>query len=364
MKRFESHWAKLVLSGTALILIYKLLNNYRDIAEFFGNLFDILFPIILGGVIAFFLSKPAEKIERLIGKIKFNFIKKKALLISVISLYVLVFLVLFLAIKFVAPRIYKNIEEFTQNIPGYYNVIKTFLSENEFFSKFNSLELLSQKFASMFNMTQINKYLGIISGIANGFLTFFVAVILSVYMIIEKKNIFSFSKSLTERIIPEKPRKVIYAYGRKSIDLFYSYFTGLALDALLVGAVASVFLSLLGVPYAFLLGLIVAFGNLVPFFGPIVSNIIIITITLLTTGPFKALWVAVFQIIFGQIDGNIIQPKIISNSTGISPLLVLVAVIVFGDLFGFVGMIVGVPVCAIIKELVEDYVEDGKINKI
>ena len=364
MKRFESHWAKLLLTGTALILIYKLLNNYKDIAEFFENLLDILFPVILGGVIAFFLSKPAEKIASLIEKINLKFIKEKALLISVVLLYILVFLVLFFAIKFVAPRVYRNIEEFTINIPGYYNEVKTFLSENEFFSRFNSLEIINEKFASMFNMTQINKYIEIISGIANGFLTFFVSVILSVYMIIEKKNIFSFVSALSERIIPEKPRKVIYAYGRKSVDLFYSYFTGLSLDALLVGIVAALFLSALGVPYALLLGLIVAFGNLVPFFGPIISNIIIVLITLVTTGPFKALWVALFQVVFGQIDGNIIQPKIISSSTGISPLLVLVAVIVFGDLFGFVGMIVGVPVCAIIKELVVDYVEDGKINKV
>ena len=364
LKRLESHWVKLVLSGTVLILIYKLLNNFDDIAQIFDNLFGVFFPIILAAVIAFFLSKPVEMLARLVEKIKFGFIKKKALLISVIFLYAAVSLVLFFAVKYISPKIYRNIEEFTVNIPSYYKVITNFLAENEIFSKFNSLEILSQKIAGMFNAEQLNKYIGIISGIANGFITLFLAIILSIYMITEKKNIFNFFEMFAKRFFPEKARTFIYVYGRKTINLFYSYFTGLALDAVLVGVVSSLFFSIFKVPYAFLLGLIVAFGNLIPFFGPIVANVVIFIITAVTAGPFKALWVIVFQFVFAQIDGNIIQPKIISNSTGISPLLVLVAVVIFGDLFGFVGMIVGVPVCAVIKELIVDYVDDGKLEEI
>lgn len=364
MKLTDSKWGKLVLSGTALILIYKLFNNFDDVTRFFDTFFSILFPIILGTAIAFFLSKPAEKLGRLISKINVEFIKKNALTISVIILYAIILLILGLLVKFVAPKIYKNIEELAVNIPIYFEQLRIFIAENELLSKFNSLEFIGDKIMGMFQPSQINKYIGVISGIANSFMSCFLAVILSIYMIMEKENIFGFLKKFSERFIPENTRNVIYIYGRKTIDRFYSYFTGLALDAVIVGIICSLFFSVIKVPYALLLGLLVAVGNLVPFFGPITANIIIFVITAVTSGPFKAIWVIVFQLIFGQVDGNIIQPKILSNSTGISPLLVLVAVIIFGDLFGFVGMIVGVPIFAIIKDIVVDYVDDGKIDGV
>lgn len=362
MKWLNNKWIKLILSGTMLILIYKLFNNFSDVADVFNKIIDILFPIILGAAIAFFLSRPAEKIAQLVSKIKYPPVKKKALGIGVIVLYTLIFFLLFLLVKFVSPRIYKNIEEFAKNIPVYYETFKSFIEQSDILSKLEGFEFNLTKLAEIFNLSNINKYIGFISGIANSFLTFFLSIILSVYMIIEKRNIIGFLKRAMERFLPEKTGKVLLIYGKKTVERVYSYFTGLSIDALLVALVSSLFFSLFKVPYAFLLGFIVGIGNLVPFFGPITANIIIFIITAITTGPFKALWIIVFQFIFGQIDGNIIQPKILSNSTGISPLLVLIAVIVFGDLFGFVGMIVGVPVFAVIKDIVTDYVDDGKLN--
>lgn len=364
MKRLENQWIKLVLSGTVLILIYKLFNNFSDVAGAVDTVVDVLFPIILGAVIAFFLSKPSEALSKLLEKVKVGFIRKKALWISVIFVYAAIALVLVFTVKYITPRVYKNIEEFTLNIPSYYNTIQKFIAENEILSKIDILDISEKKILSLFNINQINKYIGIISGIANGFMTIFLAVILSIYMIIEKENIFSFFDAFSKRFIPKRAKNFIYVYGRKTKNLFYSYFTGLALDAVLVGIVSSLFFSIFKVPYAFLLGLIVAFGNLVPFFGPIIANVVIFVISAITVGPFKALWVILFQFVFAQVDGNVIQPKIISNSTGISPLLVLVAVLVFGDLFGFIGMIVGVPVCAVIKDIVTDYVEDGRLEEI
>lgn len=364
MKKINSVWVKLVASGTALILIYKLFNNYADITKIFSYLLDILFPIILGSAIAFFLSKPAEKIGALAEKSKVGFLKKNSLLVGVLAVYVLIFIILGIAVKFVAPRIYKNIEELAQNIPYYFKTVQNFVAENEILSGFNSIEVLSEKLSAVFDFKQINRYIGIISGIANSFITFFLAIILSIYMIIEKKPMFEFFDKFAERFIPKKKRKFIRIYGRKTVDQFYSYFSGLAIDAILVGTVSTVFFAVIKIPYAGLLGVVVGFGNLIPFFGPIVSNVMIFVISAITAGPFKAIWVIIFQLVFGQIDGNIIQPKIISSSTGISPLLVLIAVIVCGELFGFVGMIIGVPVCAVVKDLVVDYVENGKLDNL
>jgi len=364
MKLLDNKWGKLVLSGAALILIYKLFNNFDDVSGAFDTLIDTLFPIITGLAIAFFLSKPSEKLANVISKIRFKVIQKNALVISVILLYAAILVVLGISVKFVAPKIYRNIEELAINIPTYFQALNKFIMENDILSKFNGLEFIGDKLAEMFAPTQLNKYIGIISGIANSFMSFFLAIILSIYMIIEKEDVFAFLKKFSERFLPERTKNVIYVYGRKTVERFYSYFTGLALDAVIVGIICSLFFSVIKIPYAPLLGLLVAVGNLVPFFGPITANIIIFIITAITAGPFKALWVIIFQILFGQVDGNIIQPKILSNSTGISPLLVLIAVIIFGDLFGFLGMIIGVPLFAVIKDVVVDYVDDGKLDDV
>ncbi len=362
MKWLQSKWVKIVLSGTALILIYKLVNNFGDVSNVFGVLVGIVFPLILGAVFAFFLSRPAEKIAKLLKKIKFNFVKKNALALSVVLLYVAIILVIALIIMFVTPGIYKNIEELAKNLPKYYETVINFISENKYLSKFASLDRITQKASEMFKFESINKYIGIISGIANSFVTFFLAIILSIYMIIEKESVFEFFNKLSNRILPNRAKDIVYKYGRLAIERCYSYFTGLAFDALVVGIVSFVFFSILKIPYALILGIIIMLGNLVPFFGPIVSNVLVFIITAVVAGPIKMIWVIVFQVIFGQVDGNIIQPKIVGNSTGISPLLVLTAVIVFGNMFGFVGMIIGVPLLAVIKEIVMDYIEDGKID--
>ena len=111
-----------------------------------------------------------------------------------------------------------------------------------------------------------------------------------------------------------------------------------------------------------LLGLLVAIGNMVPFFGPIVAAVVIYVITAIAFDPVKAIWVIIFQLVLGQIDGNLIQPKILGKSIGINPLLVLFSVVVFGDLFGFAGMIMGVPIIAAIKMIADDYLDNGKID--
>ena len=189
MKWLDNKWGKLVLSGTALILIYKLLNNFNDVAAVFDSLVDILFPVILGLAIAFFLSRPAEKLAKLISKINIPFIKRHALIIGVAILYAAIFLILAFSVKFVAPKIYKNIEELAINIPVYFEEIKNFVMENDILSKFNSLDFIGEKVAGIFDVKQINKYIGIISGIANSFMSFFLALILSVYMILITESI-------------------------------------------------------------------------------------------------------------------------------------------------------------------------------
>ena len=151
-------------------------------------------------------------------------------------------------------------------------------------------------------------------------------------------------------------------YVKKIVMLFYSYFSGLATDAVIAGVISVIGLSVMKVPYALLLGVIVAIGNMIPFFGPIVSTVLVALISLISGGIWRLIPVMIFMAVLYILDGYLIQPRIIGKSTGIKPLLVLIAVLVFGDLFGILGMIAGVPLIATLKMILDDYLDDGKID--
>ena len=360
MLKDKSKWYKYVAVGTALILIYKIINNFSDILQYIKLALSAISPVIIGAIIAFFLFKPAKKLEILLIKIKF--IKKYAKVISILLVYTIIIGSVVLGFKFLIPILIKNAEELISNIPIYYKNVNDYISKSEFLSNTDILEDFVNKTREFFTFSQLNKYISYISSIANSFLSFFLSLVLSLYILLEKNDIFAFVSRVKGKIFHAEKLVIFTSYTKRIVDLFYSYFIGLAIDSLTVGIISSVALSLFKIPYAPLLGLVIGLGNMVPFFGPIVSALIVYVVGAITIGPIQAIWVIVFQLILGQIDGNFIQPRILGNSTGISPLTVLVSVIVFGEIFGFIGMVFGVPIGATIKIFIDDFMDDGKVN--
>jgi len=360
--KYDGKSLNLVLSGTILILIYKLISNFSAITGFFGKITGLLTPVIIGIVIAFFLYKPIHSIENAVLKSSSKVVKKFAKTLSILAVYLIIAAFLGIAIKFIAPKVYTNVVDLINHTPEYYQKITAFINENEYLSEIATLDRLTQKLTQFLNFENLNKYIGVIGGIANSFLSFFLSIVISIYIILEKNSIFAFFSLVRHKYFAGKKSLCFISYLRKICDLFYKYFCGLALDAVIIGSIAAIVFALFKIPYAVLIGLIIEIGNMIPFFGPIISAVIVFIICAITINPLNALWILIFQIILGQIDSNLIQPKIISNSTGISPLLVLVSVIVFGDLFGPIGMILGVPVCATIKMLVVDYMDNGILD--
>ena len=150
---------------------------------------------------------------------------------------------------------------------------------------------------------------------------------------------------------------MISKYFNKSNEVFFSFIGGQVLDAIVIGVLTSIAMSIIGVKYSVLLGFMIGLFNLIPYFGAIIAVIIAIIITLFTGGIGQAILMAVVVIILQQLDANIINPKIIGNSLSISPLLVIFAVTVGGAYFGVLGMFLAVPVFTVIKLLIEEYVD-------
>ena len=155
----------------------------------------------------------------------------------------------------------------------------------------------------------------------------------------------------------------IRKYFNRGNEIFFKFLTSQILDAILVGILVSIAMTILKVKYAVLLGFLIGLFNLIPYFGAIVAVSIAIIVTILTGGFGKAVLMAVVVIILQQIDANIINPKIVGNSLEISQLLVILAVTIGGAYFGVLGMFLSVPIVTVIKIMIEDFIDEKEKKK-
>ena len=357
-----SKWLYWFILGVAIIAVYKLLDNLGPITNFLNGLLNILMPFVIGLLIAYLFYIPCRALERKYKKVKF--LSKKARGLSIVTVYIIAILIIVLALTFVIPNIVKSIADFVANFGDYYNSTLERIQNLPEDSIWKSdaimgiVQNLSQiDLKEYLNIEKIMQYVqGAISAVS-GIFNIFVSFIVSVYLLAERRQILQFLKRLAGAIFPKGTYEIVGRYFNKSNEVFFKYISGQVLDAIIVGILTSVAMSILGVKYAILLGFTIGLFNLIPYFGAIIAVIIAIIVTLFTGGLGQAILMAIVVIILQQIDANIINPKIIGNSLSISPLLVIFAVTVGGAYFGVLGMFLSVPVCTVIKLLIEEYIE-------
>lgn len=361
-QRKLTKWLYWFLLGVAIIGVYKLLDNIGQITNWVSGLVKILMPFVVGVLIAYLFYIPCRTLERQYKKIKV--ISKKARALSIITVYLIALLIIVLALTFVVPTIAKSITDFVANFGDYYNNTVSriqSLPEDSFWKSDMIMGIIQN-----FNQIDLKQYLnieklmqyaqGAISAVS-GIFNIFVAFIVSVYLLSERGQILQFFRKLSGAIFNKEAYNMVSRYFNKSNEVFFSFIAGQVLDAIIVGILTSIAMSIIGVKYSILLGFMIGIFNLIPYFGAIIAVIIAIIITIFTGGIGQAILMAIIVIILQQIDANIINPKIIGNSLSISPLLVIFAVTIGGAYFGVLGMFLAVPICTVIKLLIEEYIE-------
>ena len=206
-------------------------------------------------------------------------------------------------------------------------------------------------------METISQYAKGVINIATGIFDFFVAIIVSVYILLERKEILNFGRNLSSAIFKHKTYKNLGLYFRKTNDIFFKFLSSQLIDSILVGIILSIALVIMKVKYAVLLGFMIGLFNMIPYLGAIIAVVIAVLITLLTGGLSQAIWVTIVVVILQQIDANIINPKITGTSLEISPILVIFSVTIGGAYFGILGMFLAVPICTVIKIFILDYID-------
>lgn len=367
MEKKNNIWGKWLywfIFAVAVITVYKTLDNFKDITNWLKGIIGVLMPFIVGIFLAYLFYLPCKKIEKIYQKSKLKIIKKKSRVLSIFTVYLIALIIIIIAMNFIIPTLATSITDLANNLVNYYNTtIANFenISEDSFLRKIDInkiAELLSNiKIEEFINIDTITEYAKGAIGIANGIFDFFVSLIVSVYILLERTQILTFMKKFANAIFKEKTYKAIGKYFNNTNEIFFKFLSSQLLDGFIVGILTAIAMLILDVKYAILLGFLIGLSNLIPYFGAIVGVGVSIIITIFTGGIPKAIWLAIIVIILQQIDANIINPKIVGNSLEISPLLVIFAVTIGGAFFGILGMFLAVPIFTVLKILIEDYID-------
>lgn len=374
MEEIKQGWKKRIswlLIAITVVVVYKMLDNFSSVQAWFGTLFTILKPFLIGLLIAYILFIPCRKIENILKKSKFKIISKKARGISVITTYIIFVIIVIIIINCIFPVLIDSIVELISNIPGYYDTLVNKYAELPEDSVLKS-DILKEKMLELTNIDikqflsinndKIIEYIKNIINVFSGIFDVFVSIVVSVYILLQRTSIVRALRRFARAIFKKDTYETLNKYFTKANEVFFTFITSQLLDAVIVGIMTTIAMIILKVKYAPLLGFIIGLFNMIPYIGAIVAVAFGIIITLITGGFGKALVMAIVVIILQQIDANIINPKIIGSSLKTSPLLVLFSITIGGAYFGIIGMFLAVPIAVVIKTILTDFVDSR--NKI
>lgn len=359
----------------AAILFYYFVFHNAQFIQVFKNIIDICFPVIDGLIIAFLLCPMINWFEKRVfilfrkkekrSEPLNDNMKKWFRVLSILLSYTIVIALLTAFIITVIPQIRESITSIYEQSSMYKENIENWLAD--LFEKYpnieiwvmDSFETYSAQFTEWKNTYLLPKAQEIITMVSTGVFNFFSALwdiiigaIVSIYVLFSKEKFSGQFKKLAYGFLNTKTANVLIANIRMVNNKFSGFIVGKLLDSLIIGILCFVGCQILGFPYPVLLGLIVGVTNIIPFFGPFIGAIPCILLIFMIN-PLQSLYFAIFVLALQQFDGNVLGPKILGESTGISSFWVIFSITLFGGLWGVTGMIVGVPLFAVFYAIIK-----------
>ena len=342
--------------------------NYIKVLGLLAAAVNMAAPFILGAAIAFVLNVPMRRIESSLSHV----LKKGSRLLRPVSMALSILLVagvLFLVMFVVAPQLVRTLLGLQSSIPVFFGEVRQWLeqlfAENpqilinmeqiqiDWQQLFNdSLKFLKNGAGSMLDTT----FSAAIS-IVNGMSTFLIGFIFSIYILLQKENLIRQIKKLLAAFLPERTVEGIVRIAALTSRTFSNFFTGQCMEAVILGSMFFIVLVVLRLPYALLIGVLIAFTALIPVFGAFIGWAVGAFLMLIIS-PMDALLFSVVFFTLQQIEGNMIYPDVVGNSVGLPSIWVLVAVTLGGSMMGVVGMLIFIPLCSVLYTLLRDTVNE------
>lgn len=356
---------------------------FSDLPAFFdvvNSFIAIISPILYGILFAYLMNPVMEFVKNLLihlmerrknfsqmDPVQIRSRKHTFHIIGVISSILLMLLFFYLAIGLIVPTLVENITAiFNQDtIIGYYNRINNWLHqllsdqpEIETWAITKIEELYDFVLTWLAELDLREAILSVTSqvfGVLKGTMNFLLGLVIAVYMLICKEKFLAQTKKVVVALLPEKKANRLLEVGRRTSRIFSGFVMGKIIDSMIIGVICYIVMSIARLPYPMLISVIVGVTNVIPFFGPFIGAIPSAVLILLIN-PIQCFIFIVWIVVLQQFDGNILGPRILGDSVGLSSFWILISITVFSGLFGFAGMLLGVPVFAVLYMLLSDYV--------
>lgn len=369
-----------ILAGIICFFVFL---RFESIANAYKKITEVLAPIIYGFVLAFLLNPIVRRVEGWVTPVLKKMFKnderalKSARGVGIFSGLVVAIVLVMALLNMLIPELYKSIKDLVVTLPEELSQwgkdINSSIKGNSTVDKIVKSVLIQGKDAlgnwvendlmgwiqnDLFKQTNqiiTGVTTGVIS-VVNVVLNILVGVIVSIYVLYSKEKFTSQSKKIVYAMMKPTAANNLIHIAKKANSIFSGFIIGKIIDSAIIGVLCFIGLSILRMPYTLLVSVIVGVTNIIPFFGPFIGAIPS-AILIILVDPIKGLYFIIFVLLLQQLDGNVIGPKILGDSTGLSAFWVIFSILVSGGLFGFVGMIIGVPTFALIYYVVKMYIQ-------
>ena len=347
------------LLGLAIIAAYRISGEMAFFANIVRRALEIIAPFFYGFLLAYIINIPRSAIQNLLTKTNTKFILKRQKQLSILVAFLFLLALIALIINLIVPAIISSVAFFIANIPAYWEsvlrVVERF-NEMDLFGwhiSADALLVIIGDFFSEFRIENLSRPINILVGAGATVFSGIIAFIASIYILLEKDKFKIFAQRLIRLVTTNEISDMIVEHFARLNHNFRQYIRTQTIDGIILGILATVLLLILGSPYALVLGLMLGVVNYIPYFGSIFGTLAAVIVVAFTQGLTMGLIAAAALFTVQQIDANIIQPKLMSGSFSLSPLLVIISITVGGALAGIFGMIAAIPIIAVLKDILD-----------
>lgn len=373
LKEMKNKVKESLIVGTYIVVLAFLLLNVKGVTMVLGNIIVIIKPIIIALAMAFVLNILMRIFENkvffFLDKQKSKFLRNLKRPLSILATFLFVIGMIVGITLFVIPQFIESLSTLIDAVPGYLNSFEAMLDKH-----LSSIELMNMIQDSVIDAWKevlqvvgqligksVTGILSVTVNITNMIFNFVVALVLAIYLLANKEKLILQSKKLLFAFLKRDVVEKILEVGRLTNVTFSSFIGGQCTEAIILGILCFIGMNIFKMPYALLISVLISVTSLIPVFGAFIGTIPAVFIILIIN-PIKAIWFVIFIIVLQQLEGNIIYPKVVGSSVGLSAIWVMVAITVGGSAFGLIGMLIGVPTVSVIYQLVSN-ATNNKLNK-
>ena len=338
----------------ACLVFRAAVDQFPLIWGFFCRIVGYLLPFIYGFILAYILSPLVRRIEKLLKK-RTSLSAKALRGLAMAGAYLLVLVAIGVFGVVVGPVLTESTAQLVGNVSFYSKKINELINQLISYIPDESLSqeiqaALTQVFEVLYAFISsfLTQVVSITTKVVSSVIEVVMGIIISVYMLSDKEKLIAQTKKVLSALLPERALREVIQVAHDSNQKFSGFITGKIIDSTIIGILCAVGMLIFRMPFVALVSLIVGITNVIPYFGPIIGAVPGVILVLIGGDLMQALFFAIFVLALQQFDGNILGPAILGQSTGLSAMWVVFAILLFGGLYGFVGMIIGVPLLAVI----------------